>query len=115
MKNKKIISLTMATVMAISGGPILTGCNQSGGQYKDFKNAVSEQDDEDKTAGYNNVFRGGHAGNPFFYFSGSGNTKFDSVTSSGWKSWSVKRSNSTAIKASDGSSYSSSKAVSFTG
>jgi hypothetical protein len=114
MKNKKIISITMATVMAISGGPILTGCNESKAQYGDFKNAVSNQDKEDEEAESNNVFRGGHTGSSFFYFSGSGNTSFDSATSSGWKSWSSKPSSSSATVSSNGS-YSSSKATTFTG
>jgi len=112
MNKKKILSLTMATVMAISGGPVLTGCSNS--KTRDFKTAVSEQDKEDKEAESDNIFRGGHVGNSFFYFPGTGRTSFDSSSSSGWKSWSTKPSSSSAVKSSDGS-YSSSKATSFTG
>lgn len=115
MNNKKILSLTMATVMAVSGGPILVGCsNDKSTNYDDFKKVVSEQDKEDEEAQNNNVFRGGYVGNSFFYFAGSGRSTFDSTTSSGWKSWSVKPSSSSATVSSDGS-YSSPKATSFTG
>ena len=117
MNNKKILSLTMATVMAISGGPILVGCSgdtNKSTNYDDFKNAVSQQDKEDDEAKNNNVFRGGYVGNSFFYFAGAGNRSYDSSTSSGWKSWSAKPSSSSAIVSSDGS-YSSPKATSFTG
>ena len=49
MNNKKILSLAMATVMAISGGPILTGCSNSKGTKEDYlKELVSEQDKEDQ-------------------------------------------------------------------
>jgi len=115
MNNKKILSLTMATVMAVSGGPILVGCsNNKSTDYSDFKNAVSEQDKEDEQAENNNVFRGGYVGNSFFYYAGAGRSNLDSSTSSGWKSWSVKPSSSSATVSSDGS-YSSPKATSFTG
>lgn len=112
MKNKKILSLTMATVMAISGGPILVGCNDP--KYGDFKKAVTQQDEEDKNAENNNVFRGGYVGHSFYYYSGMGNTTFDKATSSGWKSWSIKPSSSSSIESSNGS-YSSPKSTSFTG
>jgi hypothetical protein len=112
MNNKKILSLTMATVMAISGGAVLTGCGNS--KYKNFKQVVSEQDKEDQDAQNSNVFRGGYMGHSFFYIPGSGNTSFDSSTSSGWKSWSSKPSSSSSIVSSDGS-YSTSKSTSFTG
>ena len=70
MNNKKILSLTMATVMAVSGGPILVGCsNDKSTNYDDFKKVVSNQDKEDEEeAKNNNVFRGGYVGNSFFLF-----------------------------------------------
>ena len=115
MNKKKILSLTMATVMAVSGGPILVGCNNNkSSDYNDFKKVVSKQDKEDEEAQNSNVFRGGHVGNSFFYFAGAGRSNFDSSTSSGWKSWSVKPSSSSATVSSNGS-YSSPKATSFTG
>lgn len=114
MKNKKIVSLTMATVMAISGGAVLTGCESSSNKYAGFKDAVQKQDKEDKDEENNSVFRGGYIGHSFFYVPGTGNSNFDKTTNSGWKSWSSKSSSSSAIVSSDGS-YSSSKSTSFTG
>lgn len=111
MKNKKIVSLTMATVMAISGGAVLTGCGNS--KYNDFKQATKDQDKEDEEAENDGIFRGGYHGHSFFYVSGSGNNHFDKSTSAGWKSWSSKPSSSSTIVSSDG--YSSSKSTSFTG
>ncbi|MBD7911140.1 MULTISPECIES: hypothetical protein [Clostridium] len=112
MKNKKVLSLTMATVMAISGGAVLTGCGNA--KYNNFKEVVKEQDKEDQEAQNNNIFRGGYMGHSFFYLPGSGNSHFDSSTSSGWKSWSSKPSSASSVVSSDGS-YSSSKSTSFTG
>jgi hypothetical protein len=111
MKNKKIVSLTMATVMAISGGAVLTGCGNT--KYNNFKEAVQEQDKEDEEAENDSVFRGGHIGHSFFYIPGTGNSRFDNSTSSGWKSWSTKPSSASAT--SSGGKYSSSKSTSFTG
>jgi hypothetical protein len=117
MNKKKILSLTMATVMAVSGGPILVGCsNDKSTNYKDFKKVVSKQDKEDEEeAKNNNVFRGGYVGNSFFYYAGMGRSNFDSSTSSGWKSWSMKPSSSSSTKVSSDGSYSTPKATSFTG
>ncbi|MDS0528070.1 hypothetical protein NNC19_20455 [Clostridium sp. SHJSY1] len=109
MKNKKIVSLTMATVMAISGGSVLMGCTNS--KYDDFKETVQKQDKEDEEAENDNIFRGGYYGHSFFYVSGSGNSHFDKSTNTGWKSWSTKKSSASASE----NKYSSSKSTSFTG
>ncbi|MDP4143412.1 MAG: hypothetical protein Q8936_02860 [Bacillota bacterium] len=129
MNNKKVLSLTIATIMAVSGSAALTGCESettgsnkisstpAGGSvhdYSAFKQMIKDQDKEDEDAKKDHIFRGGYVGNPFYYVPGSGNSTYDSSTSSGWKSWSTKPSSASAELSSDGS-YSSPKTTSFTG